>query len=186
MGGTSQASSTVDYCNPDTKPIALTVDPAAIPDELQSRRQWVFWRWWWNEKRQKWDKPPLNPCTGGNASPTDCTTWGTFDAAYAAMQRRDGDGLGFVLTADDPYCVVDLDHCRHPETGALEPWAQAELHRFHTYTELSPTAGGVHLWMLGTLPPKPDGSYGRKKGPREIYDRERYLTVTGHPLEVER
>ena len=41
-------------------------------------------------------------------------TWSTFERAFATYDtyRTDGiDGVGFVLTVDDPFVGIDLDHC---------------------------------------------------------------------------
>jgi primase-polymerase (primpol)-like protein len=46
-----------------------------------------------------------------------------------------------------------------------------------SYTELSPSGTGVHVLMSGTLPPG-----GRRRGHVELYDRDRYFTVTGNHL----
>jgi primase-polymerase (primpol)-like protein len=109
-----------------------------IPVALQALPQWVLWR---GEPRVHQQtgavtgltKIPINPQTLRNASPTDPATWGTLRQCCQVVQRTleqwgaehpqidpDG-GLGFVFTANDPYAGVDLDHCRNPETGALEP-----------------------------------------------------------------
>ncbi|HOO44718.1 MAG TPA: DUF3987 domain-containing protein [Deltaproteobacteria bacterium] len=87
------------------------------------------------------------------------------------------------LTEQDPWAGIDLDHCID-DTGAIQPWAQAEVIRFNSYTEVTPSDHGLRIFIKGRLPGK-----GRKKGNLEVYDRGRYLTVTGHhlpgtPLEI--
>jgi hypothetical protein len=72
---------------------------------------------------------------------------------------------------------VDLDHCRNPETGEIAPWAQQLVNALHSYTEVSPSGTGVHIYVRGQLAEK-----GRKRGDIELYDRERYFTVTGDHL----
>jgi AAA domain len=76
-----------------------------------------------------------------------------------------------------PYTGIDLDHCRNPATGALEPWAQHIVNALASYTEVSPSGRGVHLYVKGRLAGK-----GHKCGPIELYDRERYFTVTDDSL----
>src|SRR5438093_7974862 len=61
------------YADPNRKPAVLAVDADGIPDELKALPQWVTWRLTW--KRDKWDKPPVNPHNGNNASSTDPATW---------------------------------------------------------------------------------------------------------------
>jgi hypothetical protein len=84
------------------------------------------------------------------------------------------DGIGFVLTAADPYVAIDLDGCRDPDAGEIQPWAQAIIDHFRSYTEISPSAAGIRILLNGQLPPG-----GRKKGAIEVYDSARYVTLTG-------
>ena len=93
-----------------------------IPRELKRRRQWVAARITPDPDRPgKSSKRPIDPHTGGAASTTDEATWGAFDEAVATAERLPaGTGaVGFVLTADDPYCGVDFDDCN--KDGLLSP-----------------------------------------------------------------
>jgi putative DNA primase/helicase len=166
------------------KPPLLTPIPDVIPRELRTRSQWVVWRLELvtdNRGREKWTKVPYNARTGAKASSTDGRTWAPFDAALDAYQRGGYDGLGFVLGADDPYAGIDLDHCLTSATSAttaLLPWAAELVQRADSYTERTPGGEGVRTFLLGSLPPG-----ARKVGHAEMYDRGRFLTVTGHHLD---
>ena len=143
------------------------------PAELCVLPQWVAWRY--EERDGKRTKVPISPRTGSLASATDATTWTDFTTAAAyASTRTNVAGIGFVLAPDDPYLVIDLDGCRDAATGALSPEAHETVERFATYTEVSPSGTGVHLWLRGDLP----GARNRA-GKVEIYHRDRYMTVTG-------
>ena len=144
-----------------------------IPAALKALPRWVCWK---RETRdRKLTKVPYDAKTGRKASVTDPATWTTFKAAFAASPKSDG--VGFVLTADDDIAGVDLDHCRDAETGIIEPWALSIIDQLHSYTEISPSHTGIRIFLRGVLPP-----VGRKKGPLEFYETERYLTVTGNHL----
>src|SRR5207244_2269479 len=93
----------------------------------------------------------------------------------AAVAAGKAAGPGIVL--GDGLVGVDLDHCRDPETGAIEPWALAIVKELASYTEASPSRTGVHVLAHGTLPPG-----GRRKGRVEMYAEGRYFTVTGQHL----
>jgi primase-polymerase (primpol)-like protein len=91
-----------------------------------------------------------------------------------APEAYRGGGVGYVLVSADPWTGIDLDHCIDPDTGVMLPWAQTIVDAFSSYTELTPSRLGLHIWVTGVLPP-----IGRKHGLIELYDRARFLTVTG-------
>jgi hypothetical protein len=43
---------------------------------------------------------------------------------------------------------IDLDTCRDPATGHVEPWAQEVLDRLSTYSEVSPSGTGIKAFLL--------------------------------------
>jgi primase-polymerase (primpol)-like protein len=100
------------------RPQALTVQPEHIPVELRVLPQWVNWKY--EYRKGKWTKPLYQPNDGyaedEYAESDNPDTWGTFDAAIAAYLRGSFDGIGFVVTGEDDFAGVDLDHCRDPET----------------------------------------------------------------------
>src|SRR3954453_10322739 len=119
-----------------------------LPAKLLPLRQWICWRL--EERDGKPTKVPVNPPTGRLASGSDPATWSTFaDALYSPNNTGT---LGFVFTSGDPYCGIDLDGCRDPETGAIKPWAQDIIDRFGSYTEVSQSGGGIHIIVKGKLP----------------------------------
>ena len=82
-----------------------------------------------------------------------------------------GDGLGFVLNGDGIACI-DLDHCI--TDGVLAPWAQAIVDQCHgTYIEVSLSGTGLHIFGYANV------GTGRNLGGVEVYDRGRYIAVTG-------
>jgi primase-polymerase (primpol)-like protein len=99
------------------------------------------------------------------------------EEALRQCARAGHHGIGFVFSAGDPFCGVDLDHCRDVDTGALEPWAAAIVHALDSYAEASPSGAGVHVIVRATLPPG-----RRRRGPLEMYDRQRYFTLTGRHI----
>jgi hypothetical protein len=159
-----------------TAPRLIAPSFDAVPATLRERRQWVLWRLVHKAGAPKPTKIPYQP-GGALASSTNPATWSTFDDVRAAYEAGGFDGVGFVFAADDPFVGIDLDGCRDPVTGELAPDARAAVDRFQTYTEVSPSGKGVHLILMGTLPPS-----GRKHGPVEAYSEGRYFTITAHPL----
>jgi len=139
----------------------------------------VVWRW--EERNGNWDKPPYQP-NGRPAKTNDPATWVSFEAAVAALEGGRFDGVGFVLTADDPYAMVDLDHCVDLDSGVIEAWAVNIIDQLRSYTEITPSGVGLRVIVKGILSP------GRRKrgmgsgGGVELYDQLRYMTMTGNLL----
>ncbi len=161
--------------------VDLNVVVQTTPVCLRDRPQWVAWRC--IERDGKQTKAPVNALTGGMADSTDPSTWASFPQGVAACQQRPGlAGVGFVFTPDDPYCGVDLDDCIDPETGQIKPWAAEFIKQLDSYTEISPSGTGVKVFLKANKP----GSRCRKAcedGEIEIYDRDRFFTVTGQRLD---
>jgi putative DNA primase/helicase len=156
-----------------------TLNCTAIPAELTSRDQWVVWRW--EVRKGKWNKPPYQP-SGSPAKSNDPATWVSFREAVAAFENGHFHGVGFVLTADDSYAMADLDHCRDSASGSVKTWAAEIVDRLRSYTEITPSGEGLRVIVKAILPP------GRRKrgmedgGGGELYDRVRYMTMTGNHL----
>jgi hypothetical protein len=133
-----------------------------IPDELKARPQWVAWNL--VERAGKKTKLPINPKNGRLAKTDDPSTWGTFEEAIRTGRQLNG--IGYVFSADDPFCGIDLDgHIDHELIG----W-------FASYAERSQSGNGAHIIVKATL------GEGRKTDRYEAYDRLRYFVMTGDLL----
>lgn len=148
----------------------MTVQAENIPHELKIYKQWVNWRYEQREEGKKPTKVPYSPRTKFQVSVMDATHWGTFDEAMLNVGNG-FDGLGFVLTTKDPYCIVDLDQARDEAEYKL---VNDTFMGLRSYTEVSPSGTGLHVVM------KAETGRGRKKHPIEIYDRGRFITFTGN------
>jgi len=169
----------------------------AVPSTLREREQWIAWRTECRECStrlepttkmcpecgEKATKKPITPQSGGFASSTDSDTWGTFDEAVTFDDDNpDTDGIGFVFDGDGLVAGIDLDDCRDPETDEIDEWATEVVDRLDSFTEVSPSGTGLHIYVLGFVP---DGGNraGVGDGEIEIYDSGRYFTVTGEHLD---
>jgi hypothetical protein len=141
----------------------------AIPQELKNIKQWILWI---SEPHE--GKPTKVPysVSGDLASTIDPKTWTTFDEAIKQCDPLVYSGLGFVIAP--PYVGIDLDKCRDPQTGTVEPWALEALKELDSYTELSPSGAGFHIWVRGWLEHP-----GNRSGKVELYSKSRYFTMTG-------
>lgn len=165
-------------------PEAIKVNFDAVPQELQGY-PYVCWKYELNEGDVK--KPPFNPRTGKRASIADESTWGSFDdarEAYLTQKLGKMDGIGIVLVENSGLVAIDIDDCI--ENGKLKPHAMDIITTLDTYTEFSPSIkkgaqmpSGVHLWIKG----KVSGKFCRNDTLKvEIYQRRRYMSVTGQRL----
>jgi putative DNA primase/helicase len=145
------------------------------PDELRTKDQFVAWR----EEDRDGDptKVPYS-IRGGRASSTNPDTWAPFGDVAVYAEENSMDGIGFVFTEDDPYTGIDLDKCRNRETGEIAPWARKIVAALNSYTEVSPSGTGLHIFVKATLPGR-----NNRKGPVEMYESGRYFTITGRHLE---
>jgi primase-polymerase (primpol)-like protein len=150
------------------------VNYSNIPQEIQLLNQWVVWRF--EERNGKLTKVPYM-CDGSGkpAKSTDPNTWASCNNARLMMMAAATkyDGVGFVVTADDQYIGVDLDHVINTE-GNIEPWAIDVLNTLNSYTEVTPSGDGLRVWVKGKLP-----AGRRRRGNIEMYESGRYFTVTG-------
>ncbi len=143
-----------------------------IPPELQQLAQWVV-ATGAPLPDGKRDKVPLNPRTGARADVTDRTTWGTFEEAQCCGYPF----IGFVLSKEDPYCIIDLDNPIDADFPELSKH-RIEGHEriaaaFQTYAEFSQSGQGLHIICKATVP------HGVKRDKVEIYSQERYMICTG-------
>jgi len=151
---------------------------ANIPQELKERRQWVCWRLEKNEEGEP-IKVPRQPNGGARAKSNVPGTWDTFEAAVEVAVKPSSRyaGIGFILSRNDHYTAIDLDHCISDD-GTIEPWAQAIVRRLDSYTEYSISGKGLHIFVKAGKP-----------GPRcrvhtapnlEMYSHSRFIVVTGN------
>ena len=153
----------------------------AIPEELQKYPNWITFKieeFTDTKGSVKRTKIPYTPTTGMKASTTNPATWVDFETAIACESNYDG--LGFVFT-DSPFVGVDLDDVGNEikafEHGDLNNIVGEFHEALQTYMEISPSGNGVHLIVKGKLP-----AGKRKIGNVEMYDTNRYFTVTGDQI----
>lgn len=136
--------------------------------DLKSYPQWVCYT--------HDSKKPINPHTGYGADCNKSETWGSYDQARRvwAGNKDTYAGLGFEFVKEQEITGVDLDKC--VIDGKLTKFAREVLTRLNSYAEYSPSGMGIHIWVLGSIPSnlKAEGDIRI-----EMYDHQRYFTVTG-------
>ena len=172
-------------------PITHQADLAKLPPALMpliERPQWCIWRWT-QKPDGSWQKPPfmaLQP--DRHASTNDPDTWTDYSAALATVQAGHADGISYILTKDNPFGAIDLDHCRCTITNSIDVWAQNYLQAaVNTYQEVTPSGEGVRIWGFT------DGNPLNRKFTLKIEGKDiaaelfrrtnKALTVTGYTLD---
>lgn len=141
-----------------------------IPIDMTKLKQWVFWK---NVLLNKNDKPTKIPyqSVGITAKCNDSKTWLSF-ISMKNWQKLGMSGIGFVLTDNDPYSIIDLDHCIVDHKTS--DFARKVVKYFNSYTEISPSGTGLHIVIIGKIPK------AIKKKEIEIYSNSRYMAMTGN------
>lgn len=165
-----------DQPSSSTAPSSLP-DPSQVPAELAQLPRWLTW--FYTTDGKKIPRQRVN----------DPGSWLTLTEALKEAAEKKSAGIGFVFTDQDDLGGIDLDACRDPETGTLEPWAQQIISMFDSYTEVSPSGTGVKIFAKGAPPNLPGHvvpiqapQHGDKTPHLEAYVAGRYFTFTGLAL----
>ena len=163
--------------------------PAALKPLIE-RPQWCIWRWTQNPDG-KWQKPPfMETQPERHASTNDPSTWTDYSTALTAVQAGHGDGISYVLTKDDPFAAIDLDHCCD-KLCSIDTWAQNFMQAaVDTYQEVTPSGEGIRIWGLAEGDPlhtKFTLDIDGKKIAAELFRRtNKALTITGYRINTVR
>ena len=108
---------------------------------------------------------------------------GTLDECLKELPKFDA--IGKCIT-DSAHFPIDLDKCFLPD-GSLKPWARQLVDRCASFTELSPSGTGLHVWLSRGLNAPLDKNkdvinFPADGGKVEIFHRG-YCTVTGQVFE---
>src|SRR5262245_48676653 len=175
----------------DVKPTTYQRNLAKLPPALApliERKQWAVWRWT-QKPDGSWQKPPfIATHPDRHVSTSDPNTWSDYSTAVATVQAKQADGISYILTKDDPFGAVDLDHCRCLVTHSIDVWAQNYLQAaVNTYQEITPSGEGVRIWGFtdgNPLNRKFALKIGGKDIAAELFRKtNKALTITGYTLD---
>ncbi len=145
-----------------------------VPEDLKKEKRWCLYKI--VNKNGKNTKIPIEP-SGKYAKVSDKNTWNTYERCLNSLDKADG--LGFFL--GDGYVGIDLDDVADDVyayfTDNKESVTSDFLKNIDTYAEVSPSGRGIHFIGKGKL----EGTR-RRSGNIEIYDKDRFFTVTGKIL----
>ena len=159
----------------------MSFDYNRIPEELRWTAQWCVAGI--DEKGTY--KAPTQIVGNGvrirNADPTNPRSWSDFETVREYAEAHPPHGIGFVMSAADPYVCIDLDIKNATNEPDPTKWTKQEnidrFHKivmsFHSYTERSTSGQGYHIWVRGHT-----GRGARRDGV-EVYSQERFMVFTG-------
>jgi len=151
-----------------------------LPQEMQKLKQWAI---------AGGDGAPLvvSGSSLKNISIHSVNELMTFEDACAFAERNKV-LIGFVLTKDDPFTCIDMDVCdadsQKKKNKPIDPtkWTtkkdferySAIVEAFDSYTELSRSGKGLHVWAYGSI------GLGARRDGVEVYSQERFIICTGN------
>lgn len=150
----------------------------AMPYVLRNNKNFVNWRLDYYDKdgqpRPKPAKIPVNPATNRNALASNHTTWGTFEEA---CKNADNGNCGIGYVFDNKGLVgIDLDGCI--ENGKVNDWAMDIVKKVNSYTEISPSGTGLHIFTFGKI----ESNINNRNFGIEMYCKEHFVIFTGNHL----
>lgn len=150
-----------------------------VPFEMANRKQWVVWKYVQKPGKDKPDKMPYTmKGESSDWSNISSSTHGSYEDALKFKSSRGYDGIGFVFTKDDPFVFIDLDNCF--EGDEPNELAQKVLKLAgNTYSEVSPSGKGLHIFGTGKL----ERAIKPQHGKFEVYSSGRFSTVTENGVE---
>ena len=146
---------------------------------------WVVWKYEPSKKGKPTKVPYQAKAPTEKASTSDPSTWADAATAISTFEKYKFDGIGICITATN-LVAFDVDDCRNPDTGVIDPWVMDLIKKSGTYSEITPSGKGLRLIGTGS-----GGNLLRKqKVPAapgvslETYRKcNKYITVTNQHLE---
>lgn len=166
----------------DAAPPAVAFD--AIPEALRSRPQWLLWKLEPNGER----KPRKVPYyvdgrrrVGEQGSDDDRRRLAPLDRArsvYEAGQAAgEWAGVGFAFLPGDDLIGVDIDDAI-TEDGEVQPDATAIVRACQSWTEVSQSGRGLHVYLRGSTDSHKVNAAGGRIG-LEVFCGRQFFVVTG-------
>lgn len=144
-----------------------------IPEILKQQPQWVVWGVPGEPLKAPFQPDSLLRLSVVPAKSGVPETWGDFKSAAECVRRGLARGIGYEF--DGGIYGVDLDHVI--ENGVINPEAAAIVESLQSYTEISPSGHGLHIFV--TADTANITRHRKQGGFVEIYSDARYFTVTG-------
>ena len=178
---------------------------------MREREQWIVYATNDKQPRAPWQSSTLRSALWNSELDDDRRPETSFEEAQKWAEKagitnmlpggEDVDGLhtGYILSHEkDKYAktlmLVDLDDVRDPDTGRVLDEAQAIVDSLDSYTEVSQSGAGLHVFVYAELPQycgkvveplETDEQIAGEQPKIEMYDHGRVAITTGrHAVET--
>jgi len=126
---------------------------------------------------------------GAYAKSNDPSTWSTLHTVLENCRSEHNELPAIALSKDSQLIFLDLDMVRDPRAGNLLLWASELLQKTNSYTEISRSGTGLHIFLRGVPPILTDEKLRSKvsnvfetDSDFELYFRNKFATITGNIL----
>ena len=128
-----------------------------------------------NKEPRHWNQPKVN------CSPNLQSNWIDYKTASEIAESRGPDwGVGYVLSDENKYFCIDIDHCLLPD-GNWSPFALSIVKSFPgAAVEVSRSGEGLHIFGSYTGEMPKHSCRNREHG-IEFYHTDRYIAINDHP-----
>ena len=120
-------------------------------------------------------KVPIDPISGYICNPHDPTKWLSAHVGASRIAAVGARGLAFVLSDNDPFCMLDVDHAYDGNKWSDLAYGLAGAFA-GAYVEVSTSGTGLH-YIFKAQP----GEHGCKnvQNALELYHTQRFIALTG-------
>lgn len=112
----------------------------SLPQELRETARFNCWRYVQKPGKEKPDKVPFNPKTGGYGQSNNPGTFTDFQTALATVGNYNGLGIGVF----GELVITDIDDCVKAD-GTISEMARDIIDAMDSYSEISPSGTGVRI-----------------------------------------
>lgn len=157
-----------------------------VPQALKDIPHWLVWKYVEKIPGKKPSKMPFYsngrvrgklkdaPVQIEQGSAEDVELLTSFDMAMTAMSRGRYDGVGFAFLPGDGLIGIDIDGGVDPEAKELTERARMIVEACQSFTELSPSGKGLHIYVRGKTETFKSNDIGV-----EVFCGSQFFTVTG-------
>jgi GTPase SAR1 family protein len=146
-----------------------------FPELLTNKKQWLLWKYEQHESEKKPRKVPYysngHRRVGRQGDENDLANLVDYNTAKNALDFGDYTGLGLALIKGDGLICVDID------SNADKEQIDKIISGLNSYTEISPSGNGYHIWLEGETRTFKNNDVGI-----EVFSGSQFITMTENAI----